>query len=40
MTGNEALAKLRKTLDEGGAVIGVGAGSGISAKCAENGRAD
>ena len=40
MTGKEALAKLRKTLDNGGVIIGAGAGTGISAKCAEAGGTD
>lgn len=40
MTGNEALAKLRKTLSAGGTIIGAGAGTGISAKCAESGGTD
>lgn len=40
MTGGEALAKLRKTLDDGGVIIGAGAGTGISAKCAEAGGTD
>ncbi|NIA24078.1 MAG: phosphoenolpyruvate hydrolase family protein [Gammaproteobacteria bacterium] len=40
MTGQEALAKLRKTLDDGGVIIGAGAGTGISAKCAEAGGTD
>ncbi len=40
MNGKEALARLRRTLDEGGVIIGAGAGSGLSAKCAEAGGAD
>ncbi len=40
MTGAEAKAKLRATLDDGGVVIGAGAGTGLSAKCAEAGGAD
>ena len=40
MTGDEAHAKLRATLDAGGVVIGAGAGTGLSAKCAEAGGAD
>lgn len=40
MTGNEAVARLRKTLDGGGVIIGSGAGTGISAKCAEAGGSD
>jgi predicted TIM-barrel enzyme len=33
MTGDEARAKLRATLDAGGVIIGAGAGTGLSAKC-------
>jgi predicted TIM-barrel enzyme len=40
MTGDEARAKLRATLDAGGAIIGAGAGTGLSAKCAEAGGTD
>ena len=40
MTGDEARAKLRATLDGGGVIIGAGAGTGLSAKCAEAGGAD
>ena len=40
MRGNEALARLRKTLDDGAVIIGSGAGTGISAKFAEAGGAD
>jgi predicted TIM-barrel enzyme len=40
MTGDEARAKLRATLDAGGVIIGAGAGTGLSAKCAEAGGAD
>ncbi len=40
MTGDEARAKLRSTLDGGGVVIGAGAGTGLSAKCAEAGGGD
>ena len=40
MNGEEALARLRRTLDEGGVIIGAGAGTGLSAKCAEAGGAD
>lgn len=36
----EALAKLRKTVADGGAIIGAGAGTGLSAKCAEAGGVD
>jgi predicted TIM-barrel enzyme len=35
-----ALKGLRKTIADGGAVIGAGAGTGLSAKCAEQGGAD
>jgi predicted TIM-barrel enzyme len=40
VTGAEARAKLRATLDEGGVIIGAGAGTGLSAKCAEAGGTD
>jgi predicted TIM-barrel enzyme len=40
MTGEEARAKLRATLDGGGVIIGAGAGTGLSAKCAEQGGTD
>ena len=40
MTGGEARAKLRATLSAGGVIIGAGAGTGLSAKCAEAGGAD
>jgi predicted TIM-barrel enzyme len=40
VTGEEARAKLRATLDEGGVIIGAGAGTGLSAKCAEAGGTD
>ena len=40
MKGQEALARLRRTLDEGGVIMGAGAGTGLSAKCAEAGGAD
>ncbi|MBX0329689.1 phosphoenolpyruvate hydrolase family protein [Oscillochloris sp. ZM17-4] len=36
----EALAQLRKTVADGGAIIGAGAGTGLSAKCAEAGGVD
>lgn len=36
----EALARLRAQVDEGRPVIGAGAGTGLSAKCAEAGGAD
>jgi predicted TIM-barrel enzyme len=40
VTGDEARAKLRATIDSGRAIIGAGAGTGLSAKCAEAGGAD
>jgi predicted TIM-barrel enzyme len=40
MTGDEARAKLRATLDGGGVIVGAGAGTGLSAKCAQDGGAD
>jgi predicted TIM-barrel enzyme len=40
VTGDEARAKLRQTLDGGGVIIGAGAGTGLSAKCAEAGGTD
>ena len=40
MTGQEALARLRRTVAEGGVIMGAGAGTGLSAKCAEAGGAD
>ncbi len=40
MTGAGARARLRATVDGGGVVIGAGAGTGLSAKCAETGGAD
>lgn len=40
MTGDEARVKLRSTLDGGSVIIGAGAGTGLSAKCAEAGGAD
>jgi predicted TIM-barrel enzyme len=40
LNGDQARAKLRATLDAGGVVIGAGAGTGLSAKCAEAGGAD
>ena len=40
MTGDEARARLRATVDGGGAIIGAGAGTGLSAKCAQDGGAD
>jgi predicted TIM-barrel enzyme len=40
MNGQQALARLRRTLDGGGVIMGAGAGTGLSAKCAEAGGAD
>jgi predicted TIM-barrel enzyme len=40
MTRSEALARLRAQLDAGAAIVGAGAGTGLSAKCAEAGGAD
>jgi predicted TIM-barrel enzyme len=40
VTGDEARRKLRATLEEGGVIIGAGAGTGLSAKCAEAGGTD
>ena len=40
MNRTEALARLRRTIDEGGVIIGAGAGTGLSAKCAEAGGTD
>jgi predicted TIM-barrel enzyme len=40
VTGDEARAKLRATIDSGGVIIGAGAGTGLSAKCAEAGGTD
>jgi predicted TIM-barrel enzyme len=40
VTGDEARAKLRRTLADGGVIIGAGAGTGLSAKCAEAGGTD
>ena len=40
MTRAEALARLRAQIDEGVPIIGAGAGTGLSAKCAEAGGAD
>jgi predicted TIM-barrel enzyme len=40
MTGEEARAQLRTTLQTGGLIIGAGAGTGLSAKCAQEGGAD
>jgi predicted TIM-barrel enzyme len=40
MTGEEARIRLRKSLKSGEVIIGAGAGTGLSAKCAEAGGAD
>jgi predicted TIM-barrel enzyme len=40
MTGAEARARLRRTAEEGRLIVGAGAGTGLSAKCAEAGGAD
>jgi predicted TIM-barrel enzyme len=40
VTGEEARAKLRATLDVGGVIMGAGPGTGLSAKCAEAGGTD
>jgi predicted TIM-barrel enzyme len=40
VTGAQARQRLRATLDDGQVVIGAGAGTGLSAKCAEAGGAD
>jgi predicted TIM-barrel enzyme len=40
VNGDQARAQLRATLAEGGTLIGAGAGTGLSAKCAEAGGAD
>jgi predicted TIM-barrel enzyme len=40
MTGREALERLRRTIADGGLIMGAGAGTGLSAKCAEAGGAD
>jgi predicted TIM-barrel enzyme len=40
MNGQEALARLRRAVAGGGVIIGAGAGTGLSAKCAEAGGAD
>jgi len=40
MNGQEALARLRRTVADGGVIMGAGAGTGLSAKCAEAGGAD
>jgi predicted TIM-barrel enzyme len=40
VNGNQARQRLRKTLADGGTIVGAGAGTGLSAKCAEGGGAD
>jgi predicted TIM-barrel enzyme len=40
VTGDDARARLRATLAGGGLIIGAGAGTGLSAKCAQDGGAD
>jgi predicted TIM-barrel enzyme len=40
VNGEEAKRRLRATIDGGGVIIGAGAGTGLSAKCAEAGGAD
>src|SRR6478752_3016413 len=40
MTRDEALARLREQVAQGRPVIGAGAGTGLSAKCAQDGGAD
>jgi predicted TIM-barrel enzyme len=40
VNGNQARERLRTTLADGGTIIGAGAGTGLSAKCAEAGGAD
>jgi predicted TIM-barrel enzyme len=40
VTGDEARKRLRRTLADGGVIIGAGAGTGLSAKCAEAGGTD
>ena len=40
MTRGEALARLRTQIDAGNPIIGAGAGTGLSAKCAEAGGTD
>ncbi len=40
MNRQQALERLRGTLDGGGVIMGAGAGTGLSAKCAEAGGAD
>src|SRR6202163_1060438 len=40
MNGEDARRRLKATIDDGGVIIGAGAGTGLSAKCAEAGGAD
>ena len=40
MNGEDARRRLQATIDDGGVIIGAGAGTGLSAKCAEAGGAD
>ncbi len=40
MNRDDVLTRLRRTLDGGGVIMGSGAGTGLSAKCAEAGGAD
>src|SRR5713101_10178656 len=40
MNGEQARRRLRATVKSGGVLIGAGAGTGLSAKCAEAGGAD
>lgn len=40
MNRSEILAQLRATVAQGGVIVGAGAGTGLSAKCAEEGGAD
>lgn len=40
MNRTEALTRLRRTMDQGGVIIGAGAGTGLSAKCVEAGGVD
>jgi predicted TIM-barrel enzyme len=40
MNGDTARQRLRSTLADGGTIVGAGAGTGLSAKCAEAGGAD
>jgi len=40
VTRDEALARLREQVAQGRPVIGAGAGTGLSAKCAQDGGAD